>query len=153
MTTIPKIYELQAKAAEILAAHAFISDAGIPVVANDGNKRKRIEGYLNNGGAVIEVLPEFSAQKRDQSGTAWIVDCTLIVLVKVNPKENADTDNDGLGVNAMQVAVEVARALCATTRHPGGEFFKISSDAITLSTFEEGLLEYVCQFTKEGVPV
>lgn len=148
-TTAPKLADLQQLAATTLAAVSYLSDAGVAVVADQGLSKRAIEASLRSPGAVVVVCPVVAGTLRDQSGPSWCLDVELMVQVVVNPETNAAAG--GASIDIYRALTEVASALCGASRHPGGEFFRLSQEAISLARFDEGLFSYTMLFTKEAL--
>lgn len=150
-TTIPKLSELQETIRSTLAAVSLFADAGVAVISNKGVQQKKIEKELRNKGFCVEIMPMLGAKLRDQSGTAYLLDCDFMVRLRSNPERNNATRDGGAGIELGDAIAAVFDALCQRSRHPGGEFFKVAEDAVTLSQIDEGEWIYTLMVTKEAL--
>lgn len=162
--TIPTFSEIQPLATSTLVRWPYFVTAsnGIDfknpgtddrslVIQHTGFQKPIIERHLINKGACVSIQPLLGAILRDQSGTAWLTDMDLLIKVMINPERNANTKEGGAGLNIYEMVWNVIQALKTSPRHPGGEFFKLGKEVITLSQFDEGIWVYNVQFTKEGM--
>lgn len=161
---------MQTKAKDILVVDDFFIAASVGirdtnpgttdksiVLPDTGLQKATIERHLRQKGACVIIYPVLGGVLRDQSGPAWIVDSDLLLKVKINPERNANTEEGGVGINIYEAikcvidALTGQKANAQNRRHPGGEFFKLHRQGITLSQFDEGLWEYNLMFTKEAM--
>jgi len=162
MSAIPNTSDLAEIAKDCLVADSYFSglssaiteanpgtsDTSI-VVLDDGTADPTIKRHLRERGVCVVIPPLLGGDTRDRAGTQFVLDCDLVVKVQIDPHRNKDTEHGGLGVKALDVALNVMRALCARQRHNGGEFFKPAQTAFELLKFDNGVLEYGVFVTKE----
>ncbi len=146
--TAPKLKDLTSVAMSLLKNKFSIVNIGL--VQDKGTQDTEIESHLNAEGACIIVAPLVTGMLRDQSGPAWILDCEIMVRVRINPERNADTG--GAGLDIYDVVTKVIQGLCQAPRITGGsEFFKAAHDCLALAEFSEGIWSYNLLFTKEAL--
>lgn len=150
-TPIPKLSALQEVIRSTLASATLFSAAGVAVISNKGTQQKKIEKELRGLGFVVEVMPMLGAKLRDQSGTAYLLDCDFMIRLRCNPERNNATRDGGAGLELGDAIAAVFDALCQRSRHPGGEFFKVAEDAVTLSQIDDGEWIYALMVTKEAL--
>lgn len=161
-STIPKFSELQDLVKDTIAAASYFktlaSDTSVKrhddsirtgglVISDRGQSEKTIEKHLRDSGFVVAVQPLLGARLRDQSGPGWLANAEIMVKVMANPERN--DASDGAEADIYDAVIAAINALCQRSNHPGGEHFKLASDAVSLSRFDPGLWVYDLLFTKE----
>lgn len=149
-------WQLQAAIkATLETAPLFAGDEGegvpaIPVFADNGLNKDEIEAALSDDGpgACLQVSLPYDGPARDQTAGSVILDNSILVLLRVNPKRNAA--DGAAGLNPVEAICTVITALTRRTRHNGGEFLKLAGPGYTLERYDEGLIIYAADFTKEA---
>lgn len=168
MGAAPSIKDLTSDLFSALSTHAYFvsisqklreSDPADPetglrsvVIRDDGTKFDLVKSRLRTVGFCVIVQPVFAGSARASGGPLSLIDCDLVVTLKLNAQQNA-VENRGGDVDLTEAIQKTIQAITSKSRHPGGEFYRAGNsngDVFQFYQDDEGSWNYHVFFRKEA---
>lgn len=135
---------------DLIRASSFFE--GITVESNLGDKDSVIEAALADKGIAVEVLQVIDAKSPQSTKAAVILVVRLVVRIKLNAEQCANTSAGGANLNVYDAVHEAVKAVFGFVRSDGERPFESDpEDFITSFRDDKGLLCYDLMFRKQVV--